>query len=111
MTYSSDPHREVDAAPHTTHSVFVPALLIALAVVAWLAFQTAQLVRERQQVELMSTSLQPQEQAATKLRASLDEVATATAKLAAAGNANARTVVEQLRSRGITINPGTAKPP
>lgn len=111
MTYSGDPDGEVDAAAHSTRSVFLPALLLALAVVAWLAFQTMQLFREQQQIELMKTSLQPQEQAATKLRASLDEVATATAKLAAAGNANARTIVEQLRSRGITINPGTAKPP
>ena len=110
MTFSSNPDGEADAAPQTTTSVFIPALLIALAVVAWLAFQTVQLLREQQQLELMKTSLLSQEQAATKLRASLDEVATATAKLAAGGNTNARTIVEQLRSRGVTINPGTAKP-
>lgn len=110
MTYSSNQDREADTAPRTTASVFVPALLIALAVVAWLSFQTVQLFREQQQLDLMKTNLLPQEQAATKLRASLDEVATATAKLAASGNANARAIVEQLRSRGVTINSGTAKP-
>ena len=90
-------------------SVFIPALLLALAVVAWFAFQTVQLWREQQQLELMKTSLAPQEQAAAKLRASLDEVATSTAKLAAGGNANARVIVEQLRNRGVTINAAAAK--
>ena len=89
-------------------SAFVPVLLTALALSGWLAFQTVQLVREQQRLELMTASLLPQEQASTKLRASLDEVATATAKLAAQGNVNARAIVEQLRSRGVTINPSKA---
>ena len=108
MRYSSisDP----GADPRATTSVFIAALLLALAVVGWFAFQTVQLWREQQQFELMKTSLLPQEQAAAKLRASLDEVATATAKLSASGNSNARVIVDQLRSRGITINPSSAKP-
>ena len=108
MRYSSisDP----GADPRATTSVFIPALLLALAVVGWFAFQTVQLWREQQRFELMKTSLLPQEQAAAKLRASLDEVATATAKLSASGNSNARVIVDQLRSRGITINPPVAKP-
>lgn len=110
MTYSSDLDGGADASPRQATSVFIPALLLALAVVAWFAFQTMQLWREQQQLEVMNASLLPQEQAATKLRASLDEVATSTAKLAAGGNSNARAIVEQLRNRGITINPTTAKP-
>jgi len=93
-------------------SAFVPLLLLALAVVGWLAFQSAQLLREQRQLELAQSMLQPQEQNATKLRASLDAVATATAKLAAGGNASARVIVEVLRKRGVTINPPEAtKPP
>ncbi len=111
VTYTSDPDSEVDGSVQPTSSAFVPVLLIAIALVTWLAFQTTQLVREQQQLELMKASLLPQEQAATKLRTSLDEVATSTAKLAAGGNANARAIVEQLQSRGVTINPaGPAKP-
>ena len=73
---------------------------------------TSQLLREQRQLELAQSMLQPQEQNAAKLRASLDAVATATAKLAADGNANARVLVEELRKRGVTINPpDTAKPP
>ena len=114
-TIHSTEHRSrVDAAAtlRARPSVFVPALLIALAVVAWFAFQTVQLVREWRQLGLAQSTLQPQEQNAIKLRASLDAVATSTAKLATEGNANARVIVEELRKRGITINPpGAAKPP
>ena len=93
-------------------SAFVPLLLLALAVVGWLAFQSTQLLREREQLAAVEAGLQPQEQNATKLRASLDAVATATAKLAAASNANARVIVDELRRRGVTINPNEGgKPP
>jgi len=95
-----------------SRSAFVPILLLAVALAGWFGFQTVQLLRERQQLGLARASLEPQEQAATKLRASLDAVATATAKLAADGNTNARVIVEELRKRGVTINANVApKPP
>jgi hypothetical protein len=67
--------------------------------------------REQQQLEAMSVNLGPQELAATKLRAALDQVATATARLAGEGNGNARLIVDQLRSRGVTINSPAASAP
>jgi hypothetical protein len=91
--------------------VFVPILLVALSWSSWSAFQTFQLVREQQQLEVMSVNLGPQELAATKLRAALDQVATATARLAGEGNGNARLIVDQLRSRGVTINSPAASAP
>ncbi len=110
MTFPLQSGSRRDGSESETYSAFVPALVTTLAIVAWLAFQTVQLVRERQQLELATAGLEAQEQAALKLRASLDAVASATAKLAAAGNANAKTVVEQLRNRGVTINPGPKTP-
>ncbi len=86
------------------HTVFVPALLFAIALVGWLGFQCLQQWSERQQIVALSQNLGPQEEAAKKVRASLESVATATAKLAGEGNANARTIVEELRKRGVTIN-------
>jgi len=92
-------------------SLFLPILLFAMAFVGWLAFQAMQQVSERQQLMQAQANLEPQEQAATKLRASLDALAVATAGLAAQGNPNARVIVEELRKRGVTINPaGAAKP-
>ena len=92
-------------ADSSSTSAFVPALLLALAFVLWLAFQAVQLVREQQQLTVATANLQAQTQVATKLRAALDALATSTAKLAADGNANARVIVEELRKRGVTINP------
>ena len=93
-------------------NVFVPMLLMALAIVGWLGFQSTQLWRERQQLKELQTGLASQADAATKLRASLDAVATATAKLASEGNDSARVIVEELRKRGVTINPqGVPRPP
>ena len=92
-------------------SLFLPILLLALAFVGWLGFQAMQQVSERQQLVQAQTHLDPQEQAATKLRASLDALAMATAGLAAQGNPNARVIVEELRKRGVTINPGAAAKP
>jgi hypothetical protein len=94
-------------------SAFLPLMLFAVALVAWLGFQCIQQISERQQLAAMQGTLDAQEAAAKKVRASLDAVATATAKLAAAGNANAGVVVEELRKRGVTINAdsGAPKPP
>jgi hypothetical protein len=94
-------------------SGFVPMLLLALGMTGWLGFQSAQLLLERQQLATAQAALDPQVQGAAKVRAALDAVATATAKLAAEGNPNARAIVDQLRQRGITINApaALAKPP
>ena len=106
------PVKAFPATPAPGISVFVPALLMAIALVGWLAFQGVQLVFEKQQLGLAQANSEVQEQAAIKLRAALDAVATSTAKLATDGNSNARVIVEELRKRGVTINPaGATKPP
>ena len=94
-----------------TATVFLPVLLLALALLAWFAFQSVQLVGEQQQLNQAQTGLEAQHAGATKLRASLDALAAATAKLAAEGNANARVIVDELRKRGITINPAATTSP
>jgi hypothetical protein len=92
-----------DAKRRGSSSPFLPMLLLALALLSWLAFQGMQLGLEQRQLKLAQAGLEAQHDAALKLRAALDTLATATAKLAAEGNANARVVVEELRKRGITI--------
>jgi hypothetical protein len=102
-------HEAHPAAP--TRSPFVPLLLLAIALVAWLGFQAVQQVRDREQLGALRKALEPQEAAAQKVRASLDAVAIGTAKLAADGNASARAVIEELRKRGITVNAAGASKP
>ena len=83
-----------------------------LGVGVWTGFQTWQLSRERTSLATLRTNQQAQlEQAQRCARRSISWP-TETQKLADAGNANARLVVEQLRKRGITINrpqPGAAE--
>jgi hypothetical protein len=96
------------ADTHIGANAFTPLLLLAIAIVAWFGFQTVQLVGERQQFGAAQASIDVQAQTATKIRSSLDAVATATAKLAADGNPSARAIVEELRKRGVTINAASA---
>jgi hypothetical protein len=94
---------ESGSAPRTIDS-FWPSALLAAAFVGWLGFQTWQLIGERSQLQMArATQDQPLEQA-QKIRASLDTLATSTRSLAAEGSAAARTVVEELAKRGVTIN-------
>ncbi|HTP73393.1 MAG TPA: hypothetical protein VML58_14325 [Burkholderiaceae bacterium] len=86
-------------------SLFLPSLLVSLALVVWLGFQTWQLVAERQQLRALHASQVATVETATKVRSSLDAVASQTAKLALQGNSNAGVIVEGLRKRGVTINP------
>lgn len=94
---SRSPRREVSA--------FLPLLLLAAAVVLWFGFQNYQLASESQQLTKLHAGQDAQVEAAGKVRASLDTVAAATARLADGGNVNARILVAELRRRGITINP------
>jgi hypothetical protein len=103
-----DDHRLQRPSRYAGQSPFVPLLLLALALVGWFAFQSYQLARERQQLGVLRAGQDAQMQAAAKVRASLDTVASATAALADGGNVNARILVEELRKRGITINPNAA---
>ena len=99
----------VQPRPALGRSPFAPLLLFGTTLLLWLGFQSVQLLGERQQLATLRAAQNPQVEAAGKVRASLDTVATATAQLAESGNANARTIVEELRKRGITINPATPK--
>ncbi len=91
-------------------SAFVPGLLIALAVLGWSAFQATQLVSERSNLTAAISNQEPQMEQSRKIRAAIESLATRTARLARDGNANATVIVEELRKRGITINPDGPPP-
>lgn len=99
---------DVRAPSSALRGVFVPLGLLTAAVVAWMGFQTYQLTSERRQLSALRLSQDPLIENATKLRASLDAVASGTSKLASDGNARARLIVDELRRRGVTINPDGA---
>ena len=91
-----------------SRSAFAPLLLGGLAVLGWLGFQTWQFYAERQALQAAYASQQQTVDGAAKLRASLDTLAADTQRLADAGNPNARTLVEELKKRGVTISTAPA---
>lgn len=101
------------ASSDRAHSPFVPTLLAGLSVAGWLGFQGYQLVLERDALLAAHAQQQQTVDSAAKLRGSLDALAADTQRLATAGNPNARLLVEELRKRGVTINPSatSATPP
>ena len=107
-TQSAPPQRSVSGrrqAPTASYSPFLPALLSSLGLCGWLGFQTFQLMNDRSAILGAHAAQQQTVDNASRLRASLDALAADTQRLAETGNVNARTLVEELRKRGVTINP------
>ena len=91
-------------------SPFLPMVLLALTLLGWLGFQTWQLVRERTAIATAFANQDKSVEESKKLRDALDALARDTQRLADQGNANARLIVDELRKRGVTINPDAAPP-
>ena len=98
------------AAPATPPSILIPVGLLAATFFVWAAFQTVQLVRERGALQGVRANQEAPIQEAAKVRAQLDSIARRTAELATQGNPQAKTIVEELRKRGVTINPTPPAP-
>jgi hypothetical protein len=92
----------------STHSPFVPLLLGTVALAAWFGLQTWLLAEEQTRLKAAHAAQQQTVDNATKLRQSLDGIAADTQRLADSGNTNARLLVDELRKRGVTINPKPA---
>lgn len=95
--------------PERAHGPFVPLLALTLAVTAWLGYQGLALWNERNTLAATRTAQEAPMETARKIRMSLDTLARETALLADKGNANARLIVDELRRRGVTIDP--SQPP
>jgi hypothetical protein len=112
-TNAGEPRASAQPSSHHAaeeRSPFVPLLLLALTLTGWLAFQTVQLQREKSSLDTAYASQDKNVQESKKLRDALDTLARDTALLADKGNPSARLLVDELRKRGVTINP-TASPP
>jgi hypothetical protein len=94
-----------DSSSGETHSAFFPSLLLTIAVLAWSLFQTTQLVIERGNLKAAIETQNTQMEQSAKVRTAFESLSTRMVKLARSGNANATLIVEELRRRGITINP------
>lgn len=88
---------------------FWPLLLLALAGLGWMTFQLMLSVNDRKTLRDAHAQQQQTVDKSAQLRASLDALASDTHRLAEAGNPNARALVEELKRRGVTINPNAPK--
>jgi|ABSR01.1.fsa_nt_gi hypothetical protein len=86
-------------------ALFLPVLLLTITSLGWFMFQATQLLAERNTLRQSREAQQAQVQQSQQLRDSLDGLARDTARLAERGNPNAKLVVDELRKRGVTINP------
>jgi hypothetical protein len=86
-------------------SAFLPILLVTCAITGLLLFQAAQLYGDRSQLAELRSTQRPAYKEAQRLQSQLEGMAADTAILAEEGNANARLIVDALRSRGISIDP------
>lgn len=93
------------------HGPFVPLLLGLAALAAWFGLQTYLLLEEGRNLRNAHSAQQQTVDNATRLRQSLDAVAADTQRLADSGNPNARLLVDELRRRGVTINPNPPAAP
>lgn len=105
-----DPPVQPPAEPQVPASTGVPTLILPMALVVialfvWAGFQTIQLIRDRTTLYTLRANLETPFQESTKVRAQLESIARKTAELAAQGNAGAKLIVDELRKRGISINP------
>ncbi len=88
-------------------SLVVPLVLVILALLLMLGYQTFTLWQEREALTIRYAQQEPAVQQSQAMRAQLDSIARKTAVLADQGNANAALLVQTLEQRGITINRGS----
>ncbi len=81
-----------------------------VSVLIWFAFQTLQLVVERNNLTAVKANFDSAMQESQKMQSQLQSLVSKTAELAQQGNPAAKAAVEELEKRGIPIK-GAAAPP
>jgi len=82
----------------------VPVILVVVALFVLMAFETGQAVHDRGTLSDLLRSQEPTVQEAIKLRQQLDSLAGKTAQLAADGDEGAKSVVDQMKREGVSLN-------
>jgi uncharacterized protein YoxC len=79
-------------------------------VLIWFAFQTLQLVVERNNLTALKANFESAMQESQKMQSQLQGLVSKTAELAQQGNPAAKAAVEELEKRGIPIKGAAAQP-
>src|SRR4030095_4027470 len=88
----------------------LPLILTMVSVLIWFAFQTVQLVFERNNLTAVKAKFESAMQESQKMQSQLQSLVSKTVELAQQGNPAAKAAVEELEKRGIPIKGATAQP-
>ena len=83
----------------------LPVTLAVVALFVLMAFETAEAIHDRGALADLLRSQETTVQEAIKLRQQLEALAGKTAQLATDGDEGAKTVVDQMKRQGVTLNP------
>ena len=108
MSQHLDPSSDAHQDRFAVSSLLIPLGLLVVTFLAMVAFQTSQLLRERENLGALRANQETAIGQATRLRQQLDSIAGQTARLAEQGNANAKVVIDRLKQQGITVNPNAS---
>jgi len=81
-----------------------------VSVLIWFAFQTVQLVVERNNLTALKANFESAVQESQKMQSQLQSLVSKTVELAQQGNPAAKAALEELEKRGIPIKGATAQP-
>jgi hypothetical protein len=101
--------QQQEVAPGERTGSSLPLMLTIISVLIWFAFQSVQLVFERNNLTALKANLETPLQESQKMQAQLQSLMNKTAELANQGNPGAKVVVEELEKRGIPVR-GVAQP-
>jgi hypothetical protein len=82
----------------------LPVALVIVSLFVLMAFETGQAVHDRGALQELRRAQEPTVEQAVKIRRQLQTLATKTAELAAAGDENAKNIVEQMKREGVTLS-------
>ena len=88
----------------------MPLLLTMVSVFIWFAFQTLQLVVERNNLAAVKANFESAMQESQKMQSQLQALVSKTIELANQGNPAAKSAVLELEKRGIPVKAATAQP-
>src|SRR5262249_52327918 len=88
----------------------LPLVLTMVSVLIWFAFQTVQLLVERNNLVAVKANFESAVQESQKMQAQLQSLIGKTAELAQQGNSAAKAAVEELEKREFPIKGATAQP-
>jgi hypothetical protein len=80
-----------------------PLILVIVSLFVLMAFETGEAIRDRGALAELMRAQQPSIEQAAKLRQQLQNLAGKTAELANAGDAGAKSVIDQMKAQGVTL--------